>query len=86
MHNLSITGYDAPLINIFREYLFLSRLYEFYLSIKYLEIWDNSVYCEIFIYIHKNLFARKLAESLLYNFQSRRHFAKIEDKKVIAKN
>ena len=48
----------------------------------------NSIYCKIFIYIHKNLFApqaqdllEKLAESLLYNFH-----AKIEDKKVIAKN
>ena len=53
----------------------------------------NSIYCKIFIYIHKNLFEpqaqdllEKLAEILLYKFSSRTHFAKIEDKKVIAKN
>ena len=51
------------------------------------------MYCKIFIYIHKNLFApeaqdllKKLAEILLYNFHREHILLKIEDKKVIAKN
>ena len=53
----------------------------------------NSIYYEIFIYIHKNLFGpqapdllEKLAESLLYNFHHEHILLKIEDKIVIAKN
>ena len=51
----------------------------------------NSIYCKIRIYIHKKLFVpqapdllEKLAE-ISPQLSSRTHFAKIEDKKVIAK-
>ena len=52
----------------------------------------NSVYCEIFIYIHKNLFApqapdllEKLAENLLYNFHREHILLKLKIKKLLQK-
>ena len=53
----------------------------------------NSVYCKIFIYIHKNLFApqaqdllEKLAEVLLYNFHREHILLKLKTKKLLRKN
>ena len=52
----------------------------------------NSIYCNIFIYIHKNLFAsqapvllKKLAESLLYNFHWEHTMLKLKIKKLLRK-
>ena len=75
----------------------MSHLYEFYLSIKDLEIGTNSIDYKIFIYIHKNLFVpqeqelfEKLAESLLYNFHRKHILLKLKIKsllrKIISKN
>ena len=82
----------APLPNIFRNYPFLSRLFELYLSLKDLEIRTNSIHCKIFIYIHKNLFApqaqdllEKLAEILLYNFHREHILLKLKIKKLLRK-
>ena len=51
------------------------------------------MYCKIFMYVHKNLFApqapdllEKLAECLLYNFYRKFILLKLKIKKVIAKN
>ena len=65
----------------------------FHLSIKDLEIKDKSNRFKIFIYIHKIPFdpqkpdhLEKLVESLLpLQLSSRKHFAKIEDKKSYCK-
>ena len=91
MHSLWRTG-SAPLPNIFLNYPFLSRLYELYLSLKDLEIWDDFNFCKIFIYIHKNLFApqaqdllEKLAEILLYNFHCEHILLKFKIKKLFKK-
>ena len=53
----------------------------------------NSVYCKIFIYIHKNLFVpqaqdhlEKLAEILLYNFHREHILLKLKIKKLLRKN
>ena len=50
----------------------------------------NSIYCKIFNYIHKNLFApqahdllEKLAESLLYNFHREHVLLKLKIKKLL---
>ena len=52
----------------------------------------NSIYCKIFIYIHKNLFApqaqdllEKLAEILLYNFHREQILLKLKIKKLLRK-
>ena len=52
----------------------------------------NSIYCKIFNYIHKNLFApeahdllEKLAESLLYNFHREHILLKLKIKKLLRK-
>ena len=52
----------------------------------------NSIYCKIFIYIHKNLFApqaqdrlEKLAEILLYNFHGEHILLKLKIKKLLRK-
>ena len=72
----------------FWNYPFLSRLYKFYLSINR----TNSIYCKIFIYIHKNLFAtqaqdllEKLAEILLYNIYREHILLKLKIKKLLRK-
>ena len=51
----------------------------------------NSIYCKIFIYIHKNLFAQqaqdlleKLAE-ILYNFHREHILLKLKTKKLLRK-
>ena len=50
------------------------------------------MYCKIFIYIHKNLFApqaqvllEKLAEILLYNFHREHILLKLKTKKLLRK-
>ena len=50
----------------------------------------NSIYCKIFINIHKNLFAsqahdllEKLAEILLYNFHREHFLLKMKTKKLL---
>ena len=50
------------------------------------------MYCKIFIYIHKNLFApqaqdvlEKLAEILLYNFHHEHNLLKLKIKKLLRK-
>ena len=52
----------------------------------------NSIYCKIFIYIHKNLFApqaqdllEKLAEILLYSFHREHILLKLKIKKLLRK-
>ena len=52
----------------------------------------NSIYCKIFNYIHKNLFApqaqdllEKLAEILLYNFHREHILLKLKIKKLLRK-
>ena len=52
----------------------------------------NKIYCKIFIYIHKNLFApqaqdllEKLAEILLYNFHREHILLKLKIKKLMRK-
>ena len=52
----------------------------------------NSIYCKIFIYIHKNLFVpqaqdllEKLAEILLYNFHREQILLKLKTKKLLRK-
>ena len=52
----------------------------------------NSIYCKIFIYIHKNLFApqapdllEKLADSLLYNFDGEHILLNLKIKKLLRK-
>ena len=52
----------------------------------------NSIYCKIFIYIHKNLLApqapdvlEKLADSLLYNFHHEQFLVKLKIKKLLQK-
>ena len=56
------------------------------------EFWTNSIYCKIFIYIHKNLFVpqaqdllEKLAEILLYNFHRKHILLKLKTKKLLRK-
>ena len=73
MYSLWRTRY-APLPNIFWDYLFLSRLYELYLSLKYLEKDVNNLLQNLHLHT-QNLFApqaqellEKLAEIILYNF------------------
>ena len=53
----------------------------------------NSVYCKIFIYIHKNLFVpqaqdilEKLVEIRLYNFHREQILLKLKIKKLLRKN
>ena len=60
--------------------------------IKRLKFRTNSIYCKIFIYIHKNLFApqaqdllEKLAEILLYNFHREHILLKLKTKKLLRK-
>ena len=60
--------------------------------IKRLRNRTNSIYCKIFIYIHKNLFApqaqdllEKLAESHLYNFHREHILLKLKTKKLLQK-
>ena len=70
----------------------MSRLYKIYLSMKDLKIWLNSIYCKIFIYIHKNLYApqtsdlfEKLALIFLYIFHSEHSFLNLKIKKLSPK-
>ena len=56
------------------------------------KFWANSIYCKIFIYIHKNLFApqaqdllEKLAEIILYNFHPKHILLKLKLKKLLRK-
>ena len=60
--------------------------------LKTLKFRMNSIFCKIFIYIHKNLFApqaqdllEKLAEILLYNFHCKRILLKLKTKKLLLK-
>ena len=76
----------------FNNYPFLSRLYELHLSLKDLEILNEFNLLQIFIYIHKNLFApqaqdllEKLAEILLYNFHREHILLKVKTKKLLRK-
>ena len=92
MHSLWRTGY-APLPNIFWNYPFLSRLYELYLSIKYLEISDEfHLLQNLHLYTQKSVCATstrpfgEVGGNSPLQLSSQTHFAKIEGKKVIAKN
>ena len=106
MHSHSESTYDRicykqPLNNLiytpcdyfFERNPFLSsRLYEIYLSIKDLKIWLSSIYCKIFINVHKNLFVpqtsdlfEKLALIFLHNFHRKRSLLKLLIKKLSPK-
>ena len=83
----------APLSNIFWNYPFLSRLYELYLSLKDLEIEDEfNLLQNLHLYTQKSVCATStlpfggVGGNSPLQLSSRTHFAKIEDKKVIAKN
>ena len=74
------------------DYPFLSCVYKLDPSRKYLEK-DEFNLLQIFIYIHKIMFApqsidlfEKLEESLLYNFHRENTLLKLKYKKVIANN
>ena len=84
---------NAPLPNIFWNYPFLSRLYELYLSLKDLEILDKfNLLQNLHLYRQKSVGATntrpfgEVGGNSPLQLSSRTHFAKIEDKKVIAKN
>ena len=92
MHSLWRTGY-APFPNIFWNYPFLSRLYELYLSLKDLKIYDEfNLLQKLHLYTQKSVCATstrpfgEVGGSYPLQLSSQTHFAKIEDKKVIAKN
>ena len=92
MHSLRRTGY-APLPNIFLNYSFLSRLYELHLSLKDLDILDEfNLLQNLHLYTHGSVCATstrpfgEVGGNSPLQLSSRTHFAKIEDKKVIAKN
>ena len=70
----------------------MSRLYEIYLSINDFEILAEFMFCKIFIYVHKNLFApqtwdllEKLAPIFLYNFHREHGLIKLIRKKLSPK-
>ena len=87
MHSLWRTGH-APLPNIFLKLPLSVTPIRIIPVIKRL----NSIYCKIFIYIHKNLFApqaqdllEKMAEILLYNFHREHILLKLKAKKLLRK-
>ena len=80
-------------MNIFLDYPFLSRLYEFYLSIQYLEIKDEfNLLQSLHLYTQKSVCTTSTRPFVAVGgmsplqLSSQTHFAKIEDKKVTAKN
>ena len=91
------TAFEERDMHRFRLFIettpFLSRLYELYLSIKDLEILDEfHLLQNLHLYTQKSVCAtstRPLGEvggNSPLQLLSRTNFAKIEDKKVIAKN
>ena len=84
---------DMHRFRIFFETSPFCHTYQIIPVIKRQKFRTNSIYCKIFIYIQKNLFApqapdllEKLAEILIYNFYCEHILLNLKTKKVIAKN
>ena len=96
---MAVLCYAQPLKNgictaseYFLKLPFLSRLYELYLSLKDLEIYDEfkllqnlHLYTQTFVCPQAQDLLEKLAEIFLYNFNREHIFLKLKTKKLLRK-